>query len=227
MKIKLKVLMIGVITANLISCIPETDENESSKENNFEGCEQYFTKEERQQANTAIGEEYLNTVEKEVFYYLNLARLNPQVFANTYVKNYDNPPGYKKGYAFDERKDSLIKELENLISLSPIYTYFALFENAECFAVAQGKSGETGHDRSKTDCPKIWHAECCDYGNFNSGIFIVLNFLIDAGENNSALGHRKILLNDYRYMGVAQRYHSKYGKCSVLDFWRRENGNYR
>ena len=189
--------------------------------------EEQFSAQERALANTAQNEEYLSTTEKEVYYYLNLARLNPALFADTYVRKYDGAPGYSKGYAFDERKASLREELQKMSPLNVIKPDETLYEDAECFATSMGEQGFTGHDRSKTPCGSIHHAECCDYGDFKSGLTVVLDLLIDSGENNASLGHRRIMLDDFEYMGVAQRKHKKYGRCTVLDFWRRAGGEHR
>ena len=54
----------------------------------------------------------------------------------------------------------------------------------------------------------------------------MLDLLVDAGKNNAALGHRKILTSDYQYMGVANRDHTHYKKCTVLDFWERAGGTW-
>lgn len=175
-------------------------------------------------ANTAANESYLSPIEKEVFYYLNLARMNPKVFARTYIKDYLGAPGYTKGYAFDERKISLMRRLTTMQPLPIIKPSRKLFDLAECFAIAQGKKGEIGHDRSATNCNVGYHAECCSYGNYTSGLYYVLELLVDSGEHNAALGHRNILLGDFLFMGVAQRDHARYRKGVVLDFWRTENG---
>ena len=43
-----------------------------------------------QVANSAKNEAYLTAVEKEVYYYLNLVRMNPKLFADTYLKDMKN-----------------------------------------------------------------------------------------------------------------------------------------
>lgn len=66
---------------------------------------------------------------------------------------------------------------------------------------------------------KLNVAECCDYGGCYGGLEIIMSLLIDAGENNAALGHRRICLDSsYHYLGVAIRNHKEYGKNAVLDF---------
>ena len=206
------------------------DEIESSVESNEKAnrkqqesfdkqFENQWSQQERERANTAKNESYLSNVEKEVYYYLNLARINPPLFGKTYASAYDGTKGYMKGYAFDERKDSLLREMANMNSLPVLEPDELLFESAECFATEGGKLGIVGHDRSATGCPSMHSAECCHYGGCYTGLEIVMAFLIDAGENNAALGHRRICFSDrYHYMGVAIRDHQKSRKNVVLDF---------
>lgn len=181
--------------------------------------ESQWSLQERNRANTAINETYLSKVEKEVYYYLNLFRINPPLFGKTYASAYDGSIGYSKGYAFDERKESLLLELSQLESLPLLRPDELLFESADCFATEGGKQGIVGHDRSTTGCMKLNVAECCHYGGCFSGYEIVMAFLVDAGEGNAALGHRRILLNSrYNMLGVAIRDHATYKKNVVLDF---------
>ena len=169
-------------------------------------------------ANTAANESYLSPIEKEVFYYLNLVRMNPKVFARTYVKDYLGAPGYTKGYAFDERKISLMRRLTTMQPLPIIKPSRKLFDLAECFAIAQGKKGEIGHDRSATNCNVGYHAECCSYGNYTSGLYYVLELLVDSGEHNAALGHRNILLGDFLFMALRNAITQDTEKALCLTF---------
>ena len=179
-----------------------------------------WTSDERAAAASATGLKYLNEVEKEVFYYLNLMRTNPPLFARTYAAEYNGDTGWVKGYAFDERKESLLKELEALDAMPLLMPDDELYDSADCFATQGGALGNTGHDRTGTTCdadPAM--AECCDFGNCATGLAVVMHFLIDAGESNARLGHRRIML-DKRLcrMGVAVRDHAKFPKMAVLDF---------
>jgi hypothetical protein len=180
-----------------------------------------WNKPEYQQAHTAKSETYLTEDEKEVFYYLNLVRLNPALFAETYADGYRGDRGVTHGYAWDERKASLLDELSAMEPLGLIYPDTEMYELARCFAYEGGKLGIVGHDRSQTGCPSGYHAEGCDYGAEN-GLSIVIGLLIDAGENNAALGHRRILLSSsYDRMGVSIQPHKGYRKNAVLDFKRK------
>jgi len=156
-------------------------------------------------ANTAQNEDYLTAEEKQVYYYLNLARMNPKLFADTYLGNIKDSK--------DSYESSLYKELQQLKPLSVLKPDRALFESAQCHAVESGKSGYVGHDRVK--CKQHFMGECCHYGE-SGPLEIVTLLLID--HNVPSLGHRKICLGNYTQLGVAIRPHKAYGKNAVLDF---------
>jgi hypothetical protein len=183
-----------------------------------------WDKPEYRAACTADEEDYLSVEEKEVYKYLNFVRINPLLFAQTYATGYDGDNGWSKGYAWDERKASLIDELLEMEPLPLVYPDSELYELASCFAYRGGQLGIVGHDRSSTGCSTGYHAECCHYGGAKNGLSIVMALLIDAGENNAALGHRRILLDgDYVKLGVSIQPHVSYKINAVLDF--RENRN--
>ena len=178
---------------------------------------------ERKQANTAADVEYLSQKEKDCFYYLNLMRLDPERFAKAFLQDYDGRPDYLKGYAFDERKASLIVDLKKTNPM-PLFTpQKQLFLSALCLALEQGKTGRTGHHRTKT-CRAKFDAECCDYGA-GDAIYAILELLIDAGEGNGELGHRRILMDStLQRMGVAMRDHKEFEQVTVIDFnWKKDN----
>jgi len=178
-----------------------------------------WSTEEIDAATTTDSADYLTQQEKQVYLYLNLARLYPRKFAATYLESYDGPKGYSKGYAFDERKQSLLTELYSRNPAQALQPDYEQFLGADCFATEMGQLGRTGHARSGTSCSKNFKGECCDYGNYSNGIYHVLELLIDSGENNAELGHRRICLDSkYTLLGAAIRSHKKYGKNAVLDF---------
>ena len=76
--------------------------------------------------------------------------------------------------------------------------------------------------RSQTSCgDRGRSAECCQYGGGKNGLSIVMSFLIDAGEGNAALGHRRICLNNsYKKMGVSIEDHTRYQFNAVLNLGR-------
>lgn len=178
-----------------------------------------WSTQERYAANTANNVSFLTAEEKEIFFYLNLVRMNAPLFANTYVSSYTGVNGWTTGFAFEERKQSLIQELLNLESLPLVYPDENLYELARCFALEGGLLGIMGHDRSQTSCDSGHIAECIQYGGGKNGLSIIMAFLIDAGENNANLGHRRICLKDMTYiLGASIENHIEYQFNAVLDF---------
>ena len=218
-------LLIVLLCAVLLSSCELFDNDDIRKPTKEELDKQFaahWNKPEYQTARTADAETYLTAEEKEIFYYLNLVRLNPPLFAKTYAEAYKGQSGWTNGYAWDERKKSLIEELLEMQPLGLIYPDRTLYESAKCFAEQGGALGLTGHDRSKTTCDKIHHAEVCSYGGNQNGLTNVMSYLIDAGENNAALGHRRILLDErYDRMGAAIQPHKNYKHVNVCNFFRR------
>lgn len=53
-------------------------------------------------ANSAQNEEYLTTEEKQVYYYLNLVRMNPKLFAETYLYYLKNSTDYYESSLYRE-----------------------------------------------------------------------------------------------------------------------------
>lgn len=184
-----------------------------------------FSEEELDILNTAKNEKYLTEYEQEIFFYMNFARIFPAQFAELFVKDFEGVYGYMKSYAFDERKASLLQELSNNTARGVVVPSESLFNTAECFAMAQGTDGRVGHSRGRYKCKSDFDAECCGYGDYPNGLYTVLQLLIDAGEGNEDLGHRRILLSEaMKSMGCAVRAHKRYAKVAVLDFGRDEKG---
>jgi len=175
-----------------------------------------WDKPEYKAANSAENEPDLTQDEKDVFYYLNLARINPRLFAETYVTHFNGKKNIKNDPSFEERKQSLIHELLNLRSLDILFPNKTIIEHAECFAIQGGALGIIGHKRDGTDC-KMDFAECCAYSN-TDGLYIVLDLLIDPGEKNANLGHRKICLSNYGMLGVSIKPHLTTQYIAVLQF---------
>lgn len=165
-----------------------------------------YTAAELKAAKTAASATYLSDVEKEVFYYMNLARINPKKFLEIYL-----PSGSYSIWSQDSKYyKSLVVKLSMMKPLPPIKPDKELYLTALCLAEYQQKSGETGHER-KADCSRGYSAECCSYG-LGRGLQIVLNLLIDSGV--PSLGHRKIVLGHYSKMGASVK-----GGIAVLDFY--------
>ena len=225
--------MIAAFAASFLAC-DSTNDRESEltpdqKNQNYQSevdskFSQRWTAEERRLANTAASASYLSQVEKEVYYYLNLLRIDPPRFAETYAKDYRGVLGWINGYGFDERQQSLIQQLATLSPMPLLRPNEMLFYSAECFASNGGKLGNVGHDRSGTGCEQnVGLAECVACGGYVTGLSVVMDLLVDAGEGNALLGHRRILLDEhYEWMGVAVRDHRDFQHMVVMSLDSRE-----
>lgn len=178
-----------------------------------------WSAEQLEQANTAKEVKYLTDKEKAVIFYTNLIRIDPQLFKNTYLKNYLDSTGMSKNNSYLK---SLIKTLEKTESRKVLAPSKSLYTIAKAHAIDFGKSGKTGHgnfdkrfDKYFDNCNCII-AENCDYGN-SEALDIVISLLIDEGVSN--LGHRKNILNaTYTNIGVSINPHKKYRQSCVMDF---------
>jgi uncharacterized protein YkwD len=107
-----------------------------------------------------------------------------------------------------------------MLTLKPVkllYPDSLCFAGAQCHALNSGAEGYVGHTRSTEECSqkRYFSGECCDYGH-NKPLDIILSLLID--EDVPSLGHREILLSDYRKMGISIQFHKLYRFNAVLDF---------
>ena len=166
--------------------------------------------------NTAARAGYLAEEEKKTIYILNMARMNPVLFANTVVKQY---PG-KTEWHINSNSTYYKSLLETLLKLKPmnlLYPDSLCYKSAACHALITGKNGTVTHDRTTDDCRKqqYFSGECCHYGN-NTAIDILLSLLIDEGV--ASLGHREICLSTYKKLGVSIQPHAAYNYTAVLDF---------
>jgi uncharacterized protein YkwD len=177
--------------------------------------EKNFSEEEKKKANTAADVKYMTEAEKQVIFYLNLCRLNPQKFLehyvekSSYVKHHKNMLKKKPQY-LSTLKTTLTK-LKPLNVLTPDKT---MYENAECLAAEQSASGAVGHDRKK--CKEEYSGECNTYGN-SDPLDIVIDLLIDY--DVPSYGHRELLLsNEMTGIGVSIKTHKTYRHLAVIDF---------
>lgn len=171
--------------------------------------------------NTAKNTGYFSKEEKAVVFYLNLVRINPQLFAKTYLKSYIDTAAIKK----TKYLESLIKELNEMKALTPIKPQFDLYEVAKKHATEMGNQGKTGHvslsgenyESRASDLSKRYEKvmENCQYG-YNDGLSIVIDLLID--EEIPDVSHRKSLLNpEVKYIGAAIRKHKVYRYNCVIE----------
>ena len=181
----------------------------------YTSFDSFFSKNEQKMANTAAKISYLTQAEKEVFFYLNLVRINPRLFAQTFL--IENKHSID---CFREYK-SLYRKLMNMSPLKPIYFDKEFYLYAKCHAIQSGELNYIGHSRKNgSGCEPIdsnysW-GECCYYGE-NDPLSIVLDLLIDCDYPD--LGHRKIILSDkFNLMGVFIAPHKSFKYNTVLNF---------
>lgn len=163
----------------------------------------------------------LTEEEKTVVVLTNFVRINPKLFAATFLSEYLDsvldPSKRNNSYV-----KSLIKDLNSMKKLSPLELNQNLINMALDHATNSGKKGVVGHtnfsQRFKKFNPKKaeTYGENCDYGN-NRGVDAFMSLLID--EDVSNLGHRKNILNqDFFYFGVGFAPHTKFGSNMVMEF---------
>lgn len=165
--------------------------------------------------NTAAHVAYLSDNEKTVIYILNLARMNPALFAKTVVKAYPDYSGNSKLIS-SEYFTGLLRFLEKKQSMPLLYPERTLFESARCHAETSGVAGYIGHNRRTKACRDLetFMGECCQYG-YQDPLSIVMDLLIDEGV--PSLGHRIILFKPHTQIGVSIQPHKKYRWNAVLD----------
>ncbi len=180
-----------------------------------------WTAETVDEANTAVRVNYLSSIEKEIIYLMNLARVDGKLFSQTYLKKYADEKGYNSD---NSNYSSLIDELNDTKNLQMLVVDKNLSLAAAFHAEDTGKTGIMGHNSSDgTSFSKRLHrfsktgalAENCDYG-LNSALSIVCDLLIDEGV--ASLGHRKNILGPYNQVGVALRQHITWSHVCVIDF---------
>ncbi len=171
-----------------------------------------------QKANTAADVSYMTENEKKVVEYINLSRMQPQLFASTLLKN------YLKGYPALESNDyvlSLQSDLESATSLESFLPDTELYWCAEKWADFIGTNGMGGHGDFQVRVQNFLDenkrvGEDIDYG-FNDPLTIVMRLLIDNGVEG--VGHRKAILNnDYTNIGLSIKPHINFTWACVIDF---------
>lgn len=160
---------------------------------------------------------YMNTLEMDVLYYTNLARIHPARFEATILKEYI--------ISHSLEKSTYVKSLQKLLKkLKPTEVLNAsqdVYNAARIHAEKSGKKGTIGHQgldaRMKTHAPgRKVYGENCDYGNDNA-LDIFMSWLIDEGI--PGLSHRKNLLNEeFTVAGIAVLPHKKMMTNAVMCF---------
>lgn len=173
--------------------------------------------------NTAKNADYLNDIEKELFYVTNLARVNPVLFRNTFLKA-EVPELFSKKGSSNSYETSLYEDLTKMKPAPHLNPDSALWRAAEFHANDLGKTGETGHTSSDgTQCferirkiaGKGASGENCSYG-IHSSVGVLMQLLLDYGIESK--GHRYNQLGNTHYAGIAHRPHSGYRWNTVFDF---------
>lgn len=165
---------------------------------------------------------YMTDAEKEVVFYMNLVRMEPQVFLETIVRPYVKEYFPNKNYYVN----TLIADLKKARSIRPIEMKQDLYKIAYNHRVDIGKNGINGHtgSKGKTFTKRTKSALKTYYGtseNIGFGYFSpienVLELLIDVGVKS--FGHRHTILSDkYTNCGVSIGSHAYYQECCVIDY---------
>lgn len=161
---------------------------------------------------------YLTQEEQKVILFMNMARYDGKLFAETFLDSYVNEMHIEKN-SYLRSLDKDLAKVEGLTALIPREDLTAV---ALGHAEKSGRSGHVGHKDMKKRFahlernPYYGWAENCSYG-YQEALSIVITLLIDDGIKD--LGHRKNILNErYNSAGVAIRPHKKYRVNCVIDF---------
>ena len=175
--------------------------------------------------NTASDLFYLNEEEKKVILFMNMARHDGALFAQTFLKSYVE----ENRLSNSNFLRSLNKDLEVLARLEPLQPEKDLTAVAQEHALKSGKEGSTGHQgfNKRFDPllgnPYMHVGENCSYG-YETAIDVVISLLIDEGIKDH--GHRNNILSvDFNSIGVAIRPHKSYRTNCVMDFGQRKRSS--
>lgn len=167
---------------------------------------------------TAADTDYLNEEEKKVILFMNMARYDGPLFAETFLETYVE----EKGLGKNRYVRSLFRDLKNTSKLDPLIPATDLTALAQEHANTSGEAGRTGHGNfNRRFEPVLGNpyqgvAENLSYGH-EQAIDMVLSLLIDEGIRD--LGHRKNILNPlFNSVGVAIRPHRSYRIQCVITF---------
>jgi uncharacterized protein YkwD len=174
---------------------------------------------------TSRGIPYLNEEEQKVILFMNMARSNGALFAETFVKTFVEENQVENSSYLR----SLYQDLKSISGLPALIPEEDLTAVAQGHATRSGETGQVGHkDMDKRFAPlrgnpyDAW-GENCSYG-FEDAISIVITLLIDEGIKE--MGHRRNILNQsYNSVGVAIRPHRSYRVNCVIDFGKKNRSD--
>jgi uncharacterized protein YkwD len=168
---------------------------------------------------------YLTDEEQKVVLFMNMARFNGPLFAETFLATYVEENQVEN----NSYLKSLHKDLQSVSGLPALVPEEDLTSVAQGHAVKSGQTGHVGHkDMQKRfepfrGNPYFAWGENCSYG-FEEAISIVMTLLIDEGIED--VGHRKNILNTgYNSVGVAIRPHKGYRVNCVIDFGKKNRSD--
>jgi uncharacterized protein YkwD len=167
-------------------------------------------------ANTFKYTPYLSQEEKLVIFYINLARMNPKLFSQTFVTMYCDSFNVKSS----QLRALLTKSKFARIS-SPLRLQKDLYQVARNHAISTGRMGEEGHldfDKRYERAVKKYKSvgENLDYGH-ERALEIVVNMLLD-DQNPDRTNRSNIYKRKYKFIGVAIKPHSTKGFTCVISF---------
>ena len=176
-----------------------------------------------EKANTAKDAVGYSDDEKKVVYYINLVRMNPELFCKTFFQKYMDSTKTKFTSFSSGLKTDLISRYR---PIDVVAVKADLTEEATDHAKDSGKSGEVGHFTSdnksfdfrmkKFKGVYASTVENCDYGS-KDALAIVIHQLIDEGFGT--IEHRKVFLDkNLKYIGVSIQAHKKEKWTCVMDF---------
>ena len=175
--------------------------------------------------NSSAHTDYLNEEEAKVILFMNMARHDGPLFAETFLQSYIQENQMER----TKFVKSLIRDLKKTPQLHPLLPERDLTAVAQGHANKTGASGRTGHQDFKKRFeplmgnPYMHVGENCSYG-YETAIDIVMSLLIDEGVSD--MGHRKNILSDqFNSAGVAIRPHKNYRVNCVIDFGRQNRSS--
>lgn len=186
--------------------------------------------------NTAINQNYLSEIEKEVIHELNKVRSNPSLYAEKYLE--DLIPCYSgKIISFPGQQPlrtkegvspllECIKDLKSTKALPILKPSLGLSKAADEHVADQKKNGGIGHISKNGATPQkriekfgewnICMVEDITYGSY-AAQQIVIFLLIDDGVPDRS--HRKNILNSCtNFVGVSYGTHPHYQSMCVIDY---------